>query len=106
MAKRSAGILMFRRCGADVEVLLMHPGGPFWAKKDHGAWSIPKGEFSKDEEGFAAARREFYEEVGQAIDGDFLELTPRRQPSGKIVCAWAVEGDVDAERIRSNEFEI
>jgi predicted NUDIX family NTP pyrophosphohydrolase len=106
MPKKSAGVLVYKRVGGRLMVFLVHPGGPFWAKKDQGAWSIPKGEFSEDEEGFAAARREFYEEVGQAIDGDFLELTPRRQPSGKIVCAWAVEGDVDAERIRSNEFEI
>jgi len=106
MAKKSAGLLVYKRIGGRLMFFLVHPGGPFWAKKDHGAWSIPKGEFADDEEGLTAARREFHEEVGQAIDGDFLELTPRLQPSRKIVHAWAVEGEVDATQIKSNEFEI
>lgn len=106
MAKQSAGILVYRRSGKGIEVFLVHPGGPFWAKKDHGAWSIPKGELAEGEEGFAAARREFREEVGQDIAGDFVALTPRRQPSRKTVHAWAVEGHVDEAGLRSNEFEM
>src|SRR6516164_3107159 len=106
MPKRSAGILMFRRRGGEVEVLLMHTGGPFWAKKDLGSWSIPKGEFAEGEEGLAAAQREFREEVGQDIAGPFLALTPRRQPSRKMIHAWAVEGEVDAGALVSNEFEL
>ena len=81
MPKRSAGILVYKRSEGELRVFLVHPGGPFWAKKDRGAWSIPKGELSEDEEGLAAARREFREETGQAIAGDFIELTPCRQRS-------------------------
>jgi predicted NUDIX family NTP pyrophosphohydrolase len=106
VAKQSAGILAYKRSGAGWMVFLVHPGGPFWAKKDRGAWSIPKGEFDEDEDGLAAARREFQEEVGQAIDGAFIALTPRRQPSRKTVHAWAVEGEVDAGRLVSNEFDM
>jgi predicted NUDIX family NTP pyrophosphohydrolase len=105
-AKQSAGLLVFRRSKSGLEVFLVHPGGPFWAKKDQGAWSIPKGEFAEDEEGLAAARREFREEVGQDVAGEFLPLTPRRQPSRKTVHAWAVEGEVDARALVSNEFEL
>jgi predicted NUDIX family NTP pyrophosphohydrolase len=89
-----------------MEVFLVHPGGPFWAKKDQGAWSIPKGEFEAGEDALATARREFEEETGQAIEGKFIALTPCRQRSGKIVHAWAVEADLDADAIRSNTFEI
>ncbi len=106
MVKQSAGILAYRRSGQEWQVFLVHPGGPFWARKDLGAWSIPKGEFSDDEAGLAAARREFAEEVGQAIAGEFVALTPRRQKNGKTVHAWAVEGDVDADKLVSNEFEM
>ena len=106
MTKQSAGILAYRRSGGELLVFLVHPGGPFWAKKDRGAWSIPKGEFTEGEEALAAARREFAEEVGQSIDGHFVALTPRRQRSGKVVHAWAVESDVDADRLVSNGFEL
>jgi predicted NUDIX family NTP pyrophosphohydrolase len=102
----SAGILVYRRRPAGLEVFLVHPGGPFWAKKDIGAWSIPKGEFTDVEKPLDAARREFTEETGQAIGGEFLALTPAKQKSRKIVHAFAVEGDVDAAKIVSNEFEL
>ena len=102
----SAGILVYRRRGAVPEVFLVHPGGPFWAKKDHGAWSIPKGEFPAEEDALAAALREFTEETGQTIRGEFRPLTPVRQPSRKIVHGFAVEGEVDADRVVSNEFEL
>jgi predicted NUDIX family NTP pyrophosphohydrolase len=87
-------------------VLLAHPGGPFWAKKDLGAWSIPKGEFVEGESALNAARREFEEEIGMRIDGDFLELTPRKQPGGKTVHAFAVESDLDTTKVESNLFEM
>jgi predicted NUDIX family NTP pyrophosphohydrolase len=87
-------------------VLLVHPGGPEWKKRDAGAWTIPKGEFSSDEEPLAAARREFREETGAEVEGRFLPLQPVRQKAGKLVHAWAVEGDLDAEAVRSNTFEI
>jgi predicted NUDIX family NTP pyrophosphohydrolase len=106
MAVKSAGILVYKRAPGGLQVFLVHPGGPFWAKKDLGAWSIPKGEFDEGEDGLTAARREFLEEIGQKIDGKFIELTPVRQPSRKVVYCWAVEGDVDADNIRSNEFEL
>jgi predicted NUDIX family NTP pyrophosphohydrolase len=106
MATRSAGILVYRRGEAGLEIFLVHPGGPFWAKKDLGAWSIPKGEFGEDEEPLAAALREFAEETGQTIAGDFVTLTPVRQKSRKVVHAFAIEGDVDAEALVSNEFEM
>ena len=100
----SAGIAVYRRRAAGVELLLVHPGGPFWAKKDLGAWSFPKGEHSADEDALAAARREFEEELGVPIDGDFIALPPRRQAGGKLVSLWLVEGDMDAASMRSNTF--
>jgi predicted NUDIX family NTP pyrophosphohydrolase len=99
-AKRSAGLLMYRRGPAGVEVFLAHPGGPFWAKKD--AWTIPKGEYEEDEPAFDAAVREFQEETGFVASGPFLELGEIRQPSGKIVAAWAFEGDCDPAELHSN----
>jgi predicted NUDIX family NTP pyrophosphohydrolase len=103
MSKKSAGLLMFRRTNALVEVLLVHPGGPFWSKKDLGSWSLPKGEY-EDEDPLQVARREFEEETGYQVTGDFLPLMPLRQSSGKIVTAWAVEGNCDAAGIKSNTF--
>ncbi len=104
MAKRSSGILLFRRTG-ELEVLLVHPGGPFWAKKDLGAWSIPKGEHDAEEEALAAALREFAEETGSTPDmGELEDLGTVRQKSGKVVQAWALAGDLDADAIRSNTF--
>lgn len=106
MPKISAGLLLHRRRHGVPEVFLVHPGGPFWAKKDAGAWSIPKGEAAPGEDLLSAARREFQEETGLGIDGDFRALVPVRQPSGKRVHAWAVEADCDADAIRSNSFEM
>jgi predicted NUDIX family NTP pyrophosphohydrolase len=104
-AARSAGLLLFRRARDGLEVLLVHPGGPFWAKRDHGAWSIPKGEHAEDEDALAAARREFAEELGHAApDGETIELGEVRQKAGKVVCAWAVAGDLNPEQITSNTF--
>jgi predicted NUDIX family NTP pyrophosphohydrolase len=105
MAKHSAGLLMYRR-REKLEVFLVHPGGPFWAKKDAGAWSIPKGEYRPGDDPLAAARREFREETGFSVAGEFIPLTPIKQPSGKIIQAWAVEGDCDAGAIRSNTFTL
>jgi predicted NUDIX family NTP pyrophosphohydrolase len=106
--KRSAGILLHRRsAGGALEVLLVHPGGPFWAKKDLGAWSIPKGEHEDGEDARAAALREFEEELGSpAVEGELVDLGEVRQKSGKVVTAWALEGDIDADGIRSNTFEM
>src|SRR5256714_4115898 len=104
MPKTSAGLLMYRTRGGALEVFLVHPGGPFWAKKDDGAWSIPKGEFEPSEDALAAARREFTEETGFTIAGDVVPLVPIKQPSGKVVHAWAVEGDCDPAQVRSNTF--
>jgi predicted NUDIX family NTP pyrophosphohydrolase len=106
MARNSAGILMYRRRQGIVEVLLAHPGGPFWARKDLGAWSIPKGEFEPDEDSLAAAKREFEEETGLSVTGEFIPLAPIKQSGGKIVHIWAVEGDCDASAIKSNTFMI
>jgi predicted NUDIX family NTP pyrophosphohydrolase len=106
MPTNSAGILVYRRRPSRLEVFLVHPGGPFWAKKDAGAWSIPKGEFAGAENALDAARREFTEETGQTISGEFLALTPAKQKSRKIVHAFAVDGDIDADNIVSNEFEL
>jgi predicted NUDIX family NTP pyrophosphohydrolase len=106
MPKQSAGILLYRVANKNLEVFLIHPGGPFWAKKDDGAWSIPKGEFEDDEEPLSAAKREFEEETGIKISGEFIQLNPIKQKSGKIVYAWAVEGDIDPVKIKSNSFEI
>jgi len=104
--KRSAGILMYRRRGGSLEVFLVHPGGPVWRNKDDGAWQIPKGELATDEEPLLCARREFEEETGFSADGEFAELGTFRQPGGKHVQAWAVEGDCDPARLVSNEFEM
>jgi predicted NUDIX family NTP pyrophosphohydrolase len=101
----SAGLLVYRQDVAGLQVFLVHPGGPFWARKDEGAWSIPKGELAAGEDALVAARREFLEETGQAIEGEFLELPACRQPSRKILHIFAVEGEAD-ENIRSNEFEL
>jgi len=106
MPKRSAGLLLYRVEAGAVRVLLVHPGGPFWRDKDRGAWSIPKGEIAAGEDALAAARREFREETGQAVDGDFIALPPVRQAGGKIVEAWAVRGAIDAANIVSNSFEM
>jgi len=102
--KRSAGLLMYRRRNAVVEVLLVHPGGPFWAKKDDGAWSLPKGIIDPGEDELLAAIREFEEETGFTAEGEFIALTPRRQPSGKIIYAWAIEGDCEPLAMKSNMF--
>lgn len=104
MAKVSAGLLMYRRRGGRVEVLLVHPGGPFWRNKDAGAWSIPKGEVQAGEDLLAAARREFEEELGLRAEGPFTQLNPVKQKGGKVVHAWAFEGDCDPAAIRSNTF--
>ena len=106
MPKRSAGLLMFRWRGEELEVFLVHPGGPFWAKKDAGAWSIPKGEYAEDEDPLTAARREFEEETGMAAAGEFIPLTDIKQAGGKIVKAWAIEGDCDAAAAKSNMFSM
>ncbi len=103
----SAGILLYRVDGDALEVLLVHPGGPLWARRDVGAWSIPKGEYAPSEEPLAAARREFTEELGAPVpDGEPLALGDVRQKSGKRVSAWAIPGDLDPEGITSNEFEL
>src|SRR5688572_24898973 len=104
VARTSAGLLLFRRTSAGVEVLLVHPGGPLWAKKDEGAWSIPKGEIDAGEEPLAAARREFEEELGFPVSGNFVELPPIRQAGGKVVYAWAVESDFDPATLTSGPF--
>jgi predicted NUDIX family NTP pyrophosphohydrolase len=106
MAKKSAGLLLFRERTAGLDVLLVHPGGPFWAKKDDGAWSIPKGEFGDDEEPLAAAKREFEEEMGVPPVGNFVPLEPIRQPGGKLVFAWALQADFDTSRLKSNIFSM
>jgi predicted NUDIX family NTP pyrophosphohydrolase len=107
MPVRSAGILLFRHAAAGPEVLLVHPGGPFWARRDEGAWSIPKGEHADGEEPVDCARREFAEETGSALALEALvPLGEVRQRSGKRVAAWAVEGDLDPETVRSNTFEL
>ncbi len=106
MTAASAGLLLYRVRASVTEVLLVHPGGPFWAKKDAGAWSIPKGLIEADEPPLAAAIRECREELGATIAGDFLPLPPRRQPGGKWVHAWAVRADFDPATLRSNTFEI
>jgi predicted NUDIX family NTP pyrophosphohydrolase len=106
MPKRSAGILLYRRGAAALEVFLVHPGGPFWAKKDEGAWSIPKGEYRPHEEPLAAARREFAEETGLRLEGGFVALGSFRQSSAKTVDVWAVEGDADPTKLASNTFAL
>jgi predicted NUDIX family NTP pyrophosphohydrolase len=105
LSKQSAGILLYRLENKILEVFLVHPGGPFWAKKDLGAWSIPKGEF-EEEDPLAAAKREFAEETGMAVDGEAIALDPQKQKSGKVVYAWAIEGDLDPADLHSNTFEM
>jgi predicted NUDIX family NTP pyrophosphohydrolase len=104
MQKISAGLLLYRRASGALEVLLVHPGGPYWASKDDGAWSIPKGEIEPGEAPLAAARREFEEETGASVDGEFQPLAPVRLRSGKLVHAWAVQADFDPTRLHSNLF--
>src|SRR5215813_7781705 len=107
MAKKlSAGILLYRKRDTGIEVFIVHPGGPFWAKKDDGAWSIPKGEYVDGENPLSVAKREFTEETGSDLSGAFVELAPAKQPSGKIIRAWAIEGDLDAASIQSNSFSV
>ncbi len=107
MPRQSAGILLYRQHEGNLEVFLVHPGGPFWAKKDAGAWSIPKGEFSPDgDDALTAARREFQEETGQEIGGEFRPMAPLKQSAAKMVYAWAVRGNIDPRTIRSNTFTI
>jgi predicted NUDIX family NTP pyrophosphohydrolase len=107
MPARSAGLLLYRRRGDPLEVLLVHPGGPLWARREAGAWSIPKGEYEPDEDPLAAARREFEEELGAPVpDGQALELGEVRQKGGKLVLVWAVAGDLDASATTSNTFEL
>ena len=106
LSKTSAGLLLFREVSGHLEVLLVHPGGPFWAKKDEGAWSIPKGEFEDNEDPLAAAKREFEEETGFTVDGEMIFLEPLRQPSGKLVYAWAIKRDLDPSQLKSNSFSM
>jgi predicted NUDIX family NTP pyrophosphohydrolase len=107
MPKLSAGLLLYRITDGSVEVLIGHPGGPFWAKKDQGAWSIPKGEYTEDDDPWAAARREFEEELGKPPpDGPRIDFPPLKQPSGKIITAFAVRGDLDLEGTVSNTFAL
>ncbi len=106
MPKRSAGLMMFRRQDRELEVFLVHPGGPFWMNKDAGAWSIPKGEYAEGEQPLAAARREFHEETGFDPGVELFELGVVRQSGGKIVTAWAFEGDCDPERLTSDTFQM
>jgi predicted NUDIX family NTP pyrophosphohydrolase len=104
-AKRSAGILLYRLSSGAPEVLLVHPGGPFWARRDAGAWSVPKGEYEDADDPLAAARREFEEETGTALEtGELLELGDVKQKNGKLVSAWAAEGDLDPDAVHSNTF--
>jgi len=104
--RQSAGLLLYRIRDATIEVMLVHPGGPFWARRDEGAWTIPKGEFDANEAPLAAARREFREETGADVEGPFHALQPVRQAGGKRVLAFAVEADFDPATIASNTFEI
>ena len=105
MAKKTAGILLFREAPS-LEVLLVHPGGPFWARKDDGAWSIPKGLIDEGEDPLDAAKREFREETGGSPDGEAIALDPLRQPSGKVMHAWAMRGEFDPARLTSNTFSM
>jgi predicted NUDIX family NTP pyrophosphohydrolase len=107
MPKLSAGVLVYRARDGVVEVLIAHPGGPFWARKDDGAWSIPKGEYDDGDDPWPAAQREFREELGLPVpDGPRVDFGPQKQPSGKVVTAFAVGGDLDVTDARSNTFEL
>lgn len=106
MPKTSAGLIMYRMRSGELEVLLVHPGGPLWANKDAGTWSIPKGEVRPGEDALATAKREFEEETSISPEGQLRPLTPIKQKSGKIVCAWAFEGDCDPSAVRSNVFKM
>jgi predicted NUDIX family NTP pyrophosphohydrolase len=106
MGKKSAGILLYRLTNNFLEVLLVHHGGPFWIKKDLNFWSIPKGEFSDEEDPLQAAKREFEEEIGTPLSGNFIELSPVQQKGGKLVYCYASKGDIDPKIIKSNTFEI
>ena len=107
MPKLSAGLLLYRVVDGELEVLIGHPGGPFWARKDDGAWSIPKGEYTEDDDPWAVAQREFSEELGKrAPEGPRIDLEPVKQPSGKVITAFAVRGDLDLEGTFSNTFEL
>ena len=106
MPKQAAGILLYRQTARGLEVLLAHPGGPLWARKDLGAWTIPKGQFGDDESALAAAKREFSEEMGSPAAGEFVELGSIRQPSGKIVHAFTAASDFDVTTVKSNLFTL
>ncbi|MFY9968155.1 MAG: NUDIX domain-containing protein [Roseiarcus sp.] len=106
MPQTSAGILLYRNRPTGVQVMLVHPGGPFWARKDEGAWSIPKGLAEVDEDWRAAAKREFLEETGMKVTGEFLDLGAYKQPGGKTIVAWACEGDFDPALLQSNRFSM
>jgi predicted NUDIX family NTP pyrophosphohydrolase len=106
MPKQAAGILLYRRGPSGLEVLLAHPGGPLWARKDYGAWTLPKGQFTNDEAPLDAARREFEEEMGSTPVGDFQPLGTLKQPSGKVIHAWAAESDFDVNTVTSNLFSL
>ncbi len=104
--RKSAGILLYKYREEHLMVFLVHPGGPFWKNKDAGAWTIPKGEFAEDEYPLQAAVREFKEETGTTISGTFIELSPVKQKGGKLIYAWAVEGNIDAATLHSNSFNL
>ncbi|MBZ9736802.1 MULTISPECIES: NUDIX domain-containing protein [unclassified Mesorhizobium] len=104
MPQKSAGLLIHRRTAGVFEFLLVHPGGPFWARKDEGAWTIPKGLIGDNEDELEAAKREAEEELGVTVDGDFRPLGSYKQPGGKIIIAWSVDADIDADAVRSNMF--
>jgi len=106
MRRPSAGLLLYRLAAGGLEVMLVHPGGPYWARKDVGAWSIPKGEIEPGEEALAAARREFAEETGASVDGEFVPLQPVKLRSGKLIHAWAVQADFDPASLSSNLFSM
>jgi predicted NUDIX family NTP pyrophosphohydrolase len=105
-ARHSAGVLMYRRRNGRIEVLLVHAGGPYWQRKDEGAWSLPKGEFDEDEDAEAAARREFAEETGSRLTGTLVALPTIRQAGGKVIHPFAMAGDLDADAVRSNTFTL